>query len=45
MTDTIINPILNYKDLSDEDVISKIQSGDNNALDYIINKYYDFKIN
>ncbi len=41
MTDTIINPILNYKDLSDEDVISKIQSGDNNALDYIINKYYD----
>lgn len=41
MTDAIINPILSYKDLPDEDVISKVQSGDNSALDYIINKYYD----
>lgn len=41
MTDTIINPIFNYKDLPDEDVIGKIQQGDDNALNYIINKYYD----
>lgn len=41
MTDTIINPIFNYEDLPDEDVIGKVQQGDNNALNYIINKYYD----
>ena len=41
MTDTIINPIFNYKDLPDEDIVGKIQQGDDNALNYIINKYYD----
>lgn len=41
MADAIINPIYNYKDLPDEDIISKVQNGDNNALNYIIDKYYD----
>ena len=41
MADTIINPIFNYKDLPDEDILSRIQQGDNNALNYIIDKYYD----
>lgn len=41
MTDTIINPIFDYKDLPDEEVVCKVQSGDDKALNYIINKYYD----
>lgn len=39
MADSILSPILNYGDLPDEDVIGKVQNGDNNALNYIINKY------
>jgi len=41
MTETPINPIFNYKDFTDEDIITKIQDGDINALNYIIDKYYD----
>lgn len=41
MTDTIINPIFDYKDLPDEEVVCKVQSGDDKALNYIIDKYYD----
>jgi len=41
MTDTIINPIFNYKDLPDEEIVCKIQNGDDKALNYMIDKYYD----
>ena len=29
----------NYSNMKDEDLIRKIKSGDNDALDYILNKY------
>lgn len=41
MTDAMINPIFNYKDLPDEEVVCKVQKGDDIALNYIIDKYYD----
>lgn len=31
----------NYNNVKDEDLIKKIKSGDNNALDYLLNKYQE----
>ena len=31
----------NYSNMKDEDLIRKIKSGDNDALDYILNKYQE----
>ena len=31
----------NYNNVKDEDLIRKIKSGDNNALDYLLNKYQE----
>ena len=31
----------NYSNMKDEDLIRKIKSGDNDALDYILNKYHN----
>ena len=31
----------NYSNIKDEDLIRKIKSGDNNALDYLLKKYQE----
>jgi len=37
-----LNMRIDYKSLSDEDVVSLAQGGDKNALEYIVDKYKDF---